>query len=107
MLHIAAQSSLVKWERGRPLVMGTTATVDRLDTMCFLISVEPRVSETTETNNLNQPCYTRQKITVKEKVLMNISVYMPVHNMVCTLMITHIPGTILVEGEVLGKETRL
>ena len=48
MLHMAAQSSLVKCDRGTSLVMGTTATVERLDTMCFRISVVPIVSETGE-----------------------------------------------------------
>ena len=37
---IALQSSLVKWERGMSEVMDTTATVARLEAMCFLVSLE-------------------------------------------------------------------
>ena len=40
MVLIALQSSLVKWERGMSEVMATTATVARLEAMCFLVSVE-------------------------------------------------------------------
>ena len=39
---IALQSSLVKWERGTSEVMDTTATVARLEAMCFFMSLEDR-----------------------------------------------------------------
>ena len=45
MALMALHSSLVKWERGTSVVMGTTATVARLDVMCFLMSVEPEYLE--------------------------------------------------------------
>lgn len=37
----AAHKCLVKLSSGTSRVMGTTATVDKLDTMCFFASCEP------------------------------------------------------------------
>ena len=47
MAPMALHSSLVKWERGTSVVMGTTATVARLDVMCFFRSAEPACSNNT------------------------------------------------------------
>ena len=41
MLLTALQSTAENMERGTSGVMGTTATVARLDAMCFLVSLEP------------------------------------------------------------------
>ena len=41
MLLMALHSTDVNIERGTSGVMGTTATVARLDAMCFLVSLEP------------------------------------------------------------------
>ena len=41
MLLIALQRTEVNIERGTSAVMGTTATVARLEAMCFLVSFEP------------------------------------------------------------------
>ena len=41
MLLMALQRTDVNMERGTSAVMGTTATVARLEAMCFLVSFEP------------------------------------------------------------------
>ena len=41
MLLTALHSTEVNMERGTSGVMGTTATVARLEAMCFLVSLEP------------------------------------------------------------------
>ena len=41
MALMADTSTLVKCARGMPVVMGTTATVDKLDIMCLLITSAP------------------------------------------------------------------
>ncbi len=40
MALMELQSSRVKWDRGTSVVMGTTATVDKLEAMCFFTSTE-------------------------------------------------------------------
>lgn len=45
MLLMALHSTEVNIDRGTSGVMGTTATVARLDAMCFFVSLEPDMRE--------------------------------------------------------------
>ena len=70
MAPMALHSSLVKWERGTSVVMGTTATVARLDVMCFFRSAEPACSNNT---------YLFKDLKSRDAVPIHLSYPMAVH----------------------------